>query len=342
MNETVVFAVMQAAIAIAAWGGTALVRGHAEKKGIVDIPNDRSSHSRPTLRGGGLVIAIVWALEIPLLAMSGILPIPVAVALAAGVVIAAIGWWDDQHDVRAGVRLVAHLLAAVWTVFWLGGVPTVTFGNWVWNGGWLTSVLSVLGIVWLTNLYNFMDGIDGIAGVQALSGGAFMALILWPAGAHGLAFLAAGISAAAVGFLFWNWEPAKIFMGDVGSSLLGYAFAALALAAERTASVPAAVLLLPLGVFILDATYTLFRRLLRGERVYEAHRSHVYQRLVQQGWRHRSVSMLVLLIAAALGVLSLAAWRAPATLPLIVAGSVVGLALLAAVLLGARPSQARP
>jgi Fuc2NAc and GlcNAc transferase len=164
----------------------------------------------------------------------------------------------------------------------------------------------VLALVWLTNLYNFMDGIDGIAGSEAVLVGGAITVILWRAGAPGLAIASAILGAAALGFLFWNWPPAKIFMGDVGSGTVGFAFGTIALSAERSVAVPALILLLPLGVFIGDATFTLVRRAMRGEKLYAAHRSHIYQQLVQLGWGHHrvttAVSVLTLGVSALAGI----------------------------------------
>jgi Fuc2NAc and GlcNAc transferase len=239
------------------------------------------------------------------------------------VAIALVGWWDDRISVSAAVRLCVQVASAVWAVTWLGGFPELNLGSaTVYLGAW-GSVVAVLALVWLSNLYNFMDGIDGIAGSQAVVAGAAIALILWSAGAPGLAIVGAVIGASACGFLYWNWAPARIFMGDVGSGTLGFAFGAIALAADRSTGVPALVLLLPLGVFIADATFTLFRRMLKGERIYAAHRSHVYQQLVQRGWGHGAVTSLVAALGLGLMVLALVAVSLPAlTIPLIALAAV--------------------
>lgn len=313
---------------------TGAVRRYSLARSVLDVPNERSLHSLPTPRGGGLAIAICWLVALPVLWAVGWLDGPVAIGLWGGsVVLAAVGWRDDQGGLPALARGLLHLVAAAWLVGWLGGVPEVDLGSATVRLGWSGSVLATLGVVWLTNLYNFMDGIDGLAGVQAVAAGGISAVVLGAAGAPGLAAAAAILAGAAGGFLAWNWPPARIFMGDVGSGTVGFAFAGLVLGGERAAGVPLPILLLPLGVFICDATYTLVRRLLRGERVYAAHRSHVYQRLVQAGWSHLRVTSTATLVSLALAGLAWGAWLNPARALWAVAVAIVGLSLLAALLL---------
>lgn len=296
---------------------------------IIDTPNERSSHTTPTPRGAGVSIAVVWLLSVALLGGSSLLAPRVAWALAGGgLLMAIVGWWDDRGDLLARTRLGFQIAAAAWVVGWLGGVPSLAFGNLEVRVGWAGSLLAVLGLVWMINLYNFMDGIDGIAGVEAFTAGAAIALILWDANSRGLAIAAGTLAAAAAGFLVWNWPPARIFMGDVGSCLLGFAFGAIIVAAERTGAAAALVLVVPLLVFICDATVTLVRRLLRGERVYQAHRSHLYQRLVQRGWRHGQVSGLVAVVNLALGGIAVFLHRHPGWVPLGVASATVGVSIL--------------
>jgi Fuc2NAc and GlcNAc transferase len=169
----------------------------------------------------------------------------------------------------------------------------------------------VVGIVWAVNLYNFMDGIDGLAAGEAVSVGAVAAVFLWLTGAPGLAALSLLLAAAAGGFLVWNWHPARIFMGDVGSGSLGYAFGVMTVASERAGAVPAAVWLLLLGVFFGDATLTVLRRLARGEPIFRAHRSHAYQRAPLAGLSHARVTSTVLLLNAVLALLAGAALLRP-------------------------------
>ena len=168
---------------------------------------------------------------------------------------------------------------------------------------WWGSGVAVIGVVWMINLYNFMDGIDGLAGVEAVTVSAVAAILLWSQ-ALDLVTSCLLLAAAVLGFLFWNWPPAKIFMGDVGSGFLGFVFAVLAIWSGKSGAVPLLIWLLLLGVFIVDATVTLVKRVARGEKLYEAHRSHVYQLAVQAGYSHKQVTLTVLLINIMLGIVA--------------------------------------
>jgi Fuc2NAc and GlcNAc transferase len=283
-----------AATGLATLGLTAFVRRYALSRALLDVPNARSSHTTPTPRGGGLAIvgillpAFLWAWS------RGWISDEFLVAIAGGgLLTAGIGWLDDHRDVSARVRLVVHFAAAAWAVFWLGGLHALRADPVVLPLGAAGSVLAALFIVWVLNLYNFMDGIDGIAAVEAVTVCAGAALVAWLAGASHVAISAVLIAAASAGFLVWNWAPARIFLGDVGSGFLGYVLAVTALYSERSAGPPLLLWALLLGVFLLDATLTLLRRLLRGDAVFSAHRSHAYQRAVQSGHSHAAVATAV-------------------------------------------------
>ncbi|MEO8140630.1 MAG: glycosyltransferase family 4 protein [Gemmatimonadota bacterium] len=275
------------------------------RRAPLDHPTTRSSHSQPTPRGGGLAIVVTTLLGTAAGAVLGVVDQPLAWALSGGgLLIAAVGWWDDHGGVRARLRLGAHLLAAGWALWWLGGLPTVRLGLLQLEPGMAGSLLGVAGIVWSINLFNFMDGIDGIAGGEALCVGAGGAFLLALRGMAGDTVVPLVLAGASLGFLGWNWPRALIFMGDVGSGFLGFAFAVVAIWSEDRGG-PSLILWAVLAmVFVLDATVTLLRRALRRERLTEGHRHHAYQRLVQAGWSHRAVSATVIglnlaLIAAA-------------------------------------------
>ena len=275
---------------------TALVRRLALAHGVLDIPNERSSHSSATPRGGGVAIVVTATAAVLVLAAQGNVPRDVCVALVGGgIAAAAVGFVDDRFSVPAGVRLAMHLLAAAWAVYWLGGLTAVRLGDHIAPLGWVGGVLAVLGIAWALNLFNFMDGIDGIAASEAVFVAGAGALLSAGGGA-GVTDAAAVFACACAGFLFWNWPPARIFMGDVGSGYLGYVIAVLALAAARENPVALWAWLILGGVFFVDATVTLLRRLLRGERVYEAHRSHAYQWLARRWGSHAKVTCAVLIV----------------------------------------------
>ena len=263
----------------AAYGLTWVVRHYAVVREILDVPNARSSHSVPTPRGGGLAITAALVAGTAVAALLGLIPGRTGLVLAGGsAVIAALGWIDDHVSLRVAVRIPVQALVAVGSVAVLGGMPSLRWGGGAVELGLFGSAIAVVGVLWSTNLYNFMDGVDGIAGVQGISMGALGGLFLLYAGAGDLALMGGLLAAATAGFLPWNWQPAKIFMGDVGSAMLGYALAVLALASENANAVPLIAWAGLYGVFAVDATVTVLRRGMRGQRVSEAHRQHAYQR----------------------------------------------------------------
>lgn len=290
MLAVVVLAVL---VALASWIGVAMVRRYALRR-LLDRPNERSSHTRPTPRGGGLGLTVAHLLGMTAASALGLHPLRLAAALAGGgLVVAVIGFLDDHRPVSPALRLCLHVLAFVWAAAWLGWPPSVDFGWGAVTLGWIGRVTLLLCLAWFLNLFNFMDGIDGIAGLQAL----FMAV----AGAV-LAYVATGgdwssttplvlLGAATAGFLVWNWPPARIFMGDVGSGYLGFALGALALWTIAQGWLTAWVWLILGGAFIADATVTLFVRARARLRVVEAHRSHAYQRLSRHWQGHRPVTL---------------------------------------------------
>jgi len=283
---------------------TGVTRKLALKNNMLDIPNSRSSHTIPTPRGGGLAFVAVFLVGISLLFCLGALELRVFLALfGGGCLIAGVGWLDDRRGLSALVRLCFHFLAAIWAVSWLGGVPSLSMGFTELNLSCWGSVVAVVGLVWMINLYNFMDGIDGIAGIEAVSVSATAAILLWSQ-ASNLGMSSLLLTVTVLGFLLWNWPPAKIFMGDVGSGFLGFVFAVLAIWSEKSGAVPLLIWLFLLSVFIVDATVTLVKRMIRGEKLYKAHRSHVYQLAVQAGYNHKQVTLTVLLINIMLGIVA--------------------------------------
>ncbi len=267
----------------------------AEKWQILDIPNERSSHTRAIPRGGGLAIAAIsligfivtwllnprWPLTIIITFMCG----------AAG--IATISYLDDLYSLPNGVRLTAHSLVALVSIWGLGywhnaNVPLL--GQL--HLGWLGPPITFLWIVGLINAYNFMDGIDGIAGGQGVVAG--LGWGIWGLTSDHLLIGILGLllAASCLGFLGHNWPPARIFMGDVGSAFLGYVFSVLAVIAAQEDSRLVLAGVLFVWPFVFDTSFTFFRRMKNGENVFSAHRSHLYQRLVVAGYSHRFVSSL--------------------------------------------------
>jgi Fuc2NAc and GlcNAc transferase len=274
---------------------TALVRRLAVAHGVLDIPNERSSHGSATPRGGGLAIVVTTTGAVLGLAIEGSISRDLCMALVGGgIAVAIVGFMDDRFAVRASVRLVVHLLAAAWAVYWLGGLTAFRLGDHTVVLGWTADVLAVLGIAWVLNLFNFMDGIDGIAASEAVFVACAGALL--PAVGRAVIDAASVFAGACAGFLLWNWPPAKIFLGDVGSGYLGYVIAVLALAASRNNSAVMWAWLILGGIFFVDATVTLGRRLWRGARPYEAHRTHAYQRLARRWRSHAKVTIAVVAV----------------------------------------------
>ena len=283
-----------AAVTAAACVLTWFVMRLALRLAILDVPNERSSHQLPTPRGGGLAIVFTVVGTWLLAAVYGLVDRQEMVVVAAGgLLVAAIGLADDRSDVPARWRLLVHLISAALLVAATGGLSVISLGGLSLNLGWVGALLALLYIVWLLNLYNFMDGIDGIAGIEAVTVAIPAAVLLWVTGDTAMAVVSTTVGAASLGFLVWNWAPAKIFMGDVGSSFLGYTFGALAVVSHATAGVDIYVWSILLGVFIVDATVTLVRRVITRQRFYEAHRSHAYQRAVDKHGSHSKVSIAV-------------------------------------------------
>ncbi|MFW0886796.1 UNVERIFIED_CONTAM: glycosyltransferase family 4 protein [Pseudomonas sp. JL1] len=314
-----VFVVIVAVSYLTTW----LLRRYALARSIIDIPNARSSHTVPTPRGGGVAIVLSFLLALPLLALADFLPWPTMWAmLGAGTAIAVLGFLDDHGHIAARWRLLGHFAASVWALYWLGGLPALTFFGFKLELAWLGHVLAVFYLVWMLNLYNFMDGIDGIASVEAICACLGACLLYWLAGFDSLIVVPLALAMAVAGFLYWNFPPARIFMGDAGSGFLGIILGLLSLQAAWASPKLLWVWLILLGVFIVDATVTLMRRLLRGDKVYEAHRSHAYQFASRQYGRHLPVTLAVAAINL-LWLLPLAAcvvlWSVDGALALIVA-----------------------
>ena len=290
-------AVVALAFVLSAWS-TSRVRRFALSKGMLDVPNARSSHHSVTPRGGGLAIVLATTVAWLILAYRGEIPSHLLIALVGGGAgVALIGFLDDRRPVPARVRFTVHLAAALWALAWIGAPGLLSMGAHVIPLGWAGWLLAILGIAWFLNLFNFMDGIDGIAASEAVfmtCAGAALTLL----GGMSTGVMAVGfpLAASCCGFLLLNWPPAKIFMGDVGSGYLGYVIAVMALAATRDSPSAAWVWLILGGAFVVDATVTLIRRAARGERVAEAHRSHAYQWLARRWASHKKVTIGMLAI----------------------------------------------
>lgn len=289
------------------YAGVGYLRLWAERREVLDVPNERSSHSRPTPRGGGLAIAIITLAGLWFIAWCHAAEprLPLLAYTFGAALVVVVGWLDDVRSLPRSVRFAAHSLAALLV---MGGIGYGNIADALLFGqvrlGWLGLPIIFLWVVGLTNAYNFMDGIDGIAGGQAVVASLGWALIGWASGLPLLSNLGLLLAASSFGFLGHNWPPARIFMGDVGSGFLGYTFAVLPL--MRPERAPSLILsgIFLLWPFLFDSVFTFLRRLGRGENVFAAHRSHVYQRLVIAGCSHGFVTLLYVGLALVGGVLS--------------------------------------
>lgn len=269
----------------------------ARKKLWLDIPCQRSSHVQATPRGGGVVFVSLWVLTALLVAVLGFWELRQALVVLPGLCLVSVtGFLDDRYSLSAKIRAFIYSLAAGLGLYFLGGFERLILGEvYTLPWAWLGTVFAFFAIVWSVNLFNFMDGIDGIAALEAIFTIGVGGFFLWQSGGQNLAFLAWALIACVAGFFVWNKPPARLFMGDAGSTALGFSIMILALLGESLYSVPALLWLILYGVFIFDATITLVRRLYAGEPFYKAHRSHAYQRL-QGYWSHRQILLGLVVI----------------------------------------------
>ncbi|HKI60327.1 MAG TPA: glycosyltransferase family 4 protein [Mariprofundaceae bacterium] len=291
---------------------------------VLDAPNERSLHEGAIPKTGGIALLVAlfsgWTWEL----QQFDIPMAFIAIFLSALLVASISFMDDLRELSPLARIMVHAVAAA---------ILVSSGLTV-HDSFAGDLFSFLAIIWMLNLYNFMDGMDGFAGGMALSGFAFIGLAGYLQGEELFALLAWMVAAASAGFLFKNFPPAKIFMGDTGSAVIGFLAAAFSLWGVRDGLFPLWFPLLLFSPFVVDATVTLFRRLLRGEKVWQAHREHYYQRLVLAGWGHKKTVLIEYLLMGAVGFSALAMlyWK-----PLIPYGS--GLWVVAYTLLAYKSDQ---
>ena len=281
------------------WIAVAVVRDMARRRGLLDMPNARSSHDVPTPRLGGLGIIAAVVTSIGLGLAVGVDATPLLPLVGAAGAVAALSLIDDLRGLPALARLAVHAAAAAFIVASVGAFveiavapdPLSSSSGMLLLSPALGAAVTAAWIAGFVNAFNFMDGIDGIAALQAVIGGLAWATIGWLLDEPAVALLGVAVAAASAGFLAHNWSPASIFMGDVGSAFLGVLLAAGPLAARppRTLLVPAVLTVWP---FVFDTSLTVVRRIRRRENLLAAHRSHLYQRLTQAGWSHGAVATL--------------------------------------------------
>jgi len=262
---------------------TYFIKNYMIKKSFVASVNERSSHTVPTPHGGGIALAITWFIGLGYLYFIGEISPNLFYALIFGAVISIVSFFDDIYELSPKLRLMIQAIVAIGGLYFLGGFDTLTFGIFDIQNPIFTNIFAFFMIIWFINLYNFLDGINGYAGSQAV----FLALagfVLF-GGNHFLV-----LAVAVLGFLYWNWNRAKIFMGDVGSTLLGYNIAIFTIYYANQEATNFWIWIILFGVYWFDATLTLVRRKLNKEKLSQAHKKHAYQRLTQAGWSHYKVT----------------------------------------------------
>jgi len=262
---------------------TYFIKEFALKKSFVALVNERSSHSVPTPHGGGLAIAITWFLGLIYLFYTQQIEASLFYLLMLGMIISVLSFFDDIYELSAKLRLSIQSIVAIVSLVMMGGFNSLDFGFFSISNTIFTNVFAFFLIVWFINLYNFLDGINGYAGAETV----FLAIagFLLFGDNHFLILLV-----STLGFLYWNWNKAKIFMGDVGSTLLGYNVAIFTLYYGSEESIDFWIWIILFSLFWFDATITLIRRIMNAERISEAHKKHGYQRLNQSGWSHFKVT----------------------------------------------------
>jgi len=262
---------------------TYFIKNYYIKNAILDEINERSSHVVPIPHGGGIAIAVTWFIGLVYLYSMNELDMTLFYALLVGIVISIVSYFDDLYELSAKLRLLVQAVVAVGGLAAIGGLEHIDFGLFIIENKFVTNAFAFLLIIWFINLYNFLDGINGyaasemvflsIAGFVLFKGDVFLVLMV-----------------SVLGFLYWNYNKAKIFMGDVGSTLLGYNIAIFTLYYANQDSMNLWIWIILFGVFWFDATLTLFRRYRNKEKLSQAHKKHAYQRLNQSGWSHFKVT----------------------------------------------------
>lgn len=324
-----IYVLVFAAAVLCSAVATGLVRRYALSSGLLDHPNARSSHSQPTPRGGGLAI-VLTVLAGTVYLTFGVIDSSIGLAMiTGGLVVAVVGYLDDRRGLSARSRVIVHLVATGLSL-WILDADLLHRSMLPFVHESIMILVVALAIVWSINLFNFMDGIDGLAASQAaFFAGASGVLVLFQ-GERGFSFLLLLSAGSCIGFLLWNRPPAKIFLGDVGSGFLGFWLAALALALHLEGSLKIWTSIILMSLFISDATTTLLVRVAKGQRWYEAHRSHAYQRLSRRWNSHAKVSgLLWMLNLAAVLPIAILSLVFPSAAPMVALGTLASFGALA-------------
>jgi UDP-N-acetylmuramyl pentapeptide phosphotransferase/UDP-N-acetylglucosamine-1-phosphate transferase len=281
--------------------GVNKIQKWADRRNVLDIPNERSSHSKPTPKGGGIIIVLLTLIGLIILhsIVNGTNDyLLLTVYIISGILIAGISFLDDLYPLKNSIRFAVQGLAAIVIIYYIDSVNSidVPFIGTI-SFGLVGFLLTFIWLTGLTNIYNFMDGIDGIAAIQAITAAVGWLIVGILLNDLFIIILGTLLLSSCLGFILHNWQPAKIFMGDVGSAFIGFSFAFLALYAYSLDAKLFMVGVIFIWPFVFDSTFTLIRRMLRKENIFHAHRSHIYQRLVIAGCSHRFVSKLYGLLA---------------------------------------------
>jgi len=253
------------------------------------VPNERSLHDMPTPKGGGIAIVLTWYIGISVLFFSGIIERSLFFALLSGIILAIVSLIDDIRGLKPFIRLIVQFITAIIAFNFLHGLRPLVMPEINFNYNLVVYPIAIIGMVWFINLFNFMDGVDGFASLEALIICALFFVFTWS-----LATIL--LIACITGFLYWNWPKASIFMGDVGSTQLGFILVVFGIYYHNTFDFSILNWIMLTSPFWFDATLTLLRRWRNGENLSEAHRKHVYQRMVQAGSSHEQVNVYLLMI----------------------------------------------
>ena len=293
-------------ISIVSIGITYCIRHLAVKINLYDIPNQRSSHNIPTPKGGGISIVVLLIIAISTLFYFEMISREIFSSLIIGLlIISAIGLIDDYKNLSILIRLIGYTFGAIIALYFIGGVSSLFENDHnffkccdinISSFGGFGPFLAILYMLWLTNLYNFMDGADGLAAIQTICVSLFSIFLFYFSGHYTLVIIMVCLASATSGFLYWNWAPAKIFMGDVGSCSIGFFFGLFSIYTAKEEIVPISIWLILLAPFIGDATFTLIKRVINKEKWYQAHHSHAFQKLYRLGFSHSQLTLGLFLI----------------------------------------------
>jgi UDP-N-acetylmuramyl pentapeptide phosphotransferase/UDP-N-acetylglucosamine-1-phosphate transferase len=274
---------------LASWLLTLVVIKLSERKKFYSFPNYRSLHDHPVPKGGGIAITITWYTGITILLLSGIIELDLYLALLSGIILAIVSLIDDMKGLRPVIRLVFHFITAIIALIILGGLRRFITPGFDFNYNFILYPLAVIGIVWFINLYNFMDGVDGFASLEAL----IISFVIFAYSGEAINLI---LFASISGFIFWNWPRARIFMGDVGSTQIGFILIVLGIYFHNSYSFSILNWIMLSSPFWFDATLTLYRRWKVGEDLSLAHNKHAYQRIVRAGFSHLKVNIWLIII----------------------------------------------